>query len=97
MTVIESYAGGTPVVASRLGAAQTLIEHGVTGLHFQAGDPVSLAQQVFWALDHPDKWQEMRRAARLEYETHYTPEANVKMLEDIYRRAIEHHGQRGRR
>ena len=41
-TLIESFAKGTPVLASRLGAMAELVDHGRTGLLFAPGDPDGL-------------------------------------------------------
>jgi len=83
-TVAEAFAKGTPVIASNLGTMRTMISHQRTGLHFDSGDPDSLAEQVEWLLAHPDEWREMRVAARQEYEKSYTPERNYEMLMGIY-------------
>ncbi len=77
--LIESFAEGTPVLASRLGAMAELVDHGRTGLLFAPGNPEDLATTVrqFWAeLPAAD----MRRAAREEYEAKYTAELNYQLL-----------------
>lgn len=89
LTLIEAYACGVPVVASNFGSAASLVEHGVTGRHFRAGDAGDLAAQVNWLLDHPGVYAEMRRAARQAYLSRYTAENNVAQLLDIYARARE--------
>jgi glycosyltransferase involved in cell wall biosynthesis len=87
LTMIEAYAVGIPVIASRLGAMAELVDHRRTGLHFHPGDPADLVRQVAWALAHPREWEEMGRNARLEYERCYTPERNYELLVAAYRRA----------
>ena len=62
-----------------------------TRLHFTPGDPDDLAAKVEWAWTHPERMEEMGRAARAEYETKYTAERNYQMLMDIYQRAIAAH------
>ena len=83
-TVAEAFAKGTPVIASNLGAMRTMISHQRTGLHFESGNPDSLAEQVDWLLAHPDEWREMRLATRREYESHYGPERNYEIMARIY-------------
>jgi glycosyltransferase involved in cell wall biosynthesis len=83
-TVAEAFAKGTPVIASNLGTMRTMISHRQTGLHFDSGNPDSLADQVEWMLAHSSEWREMRVAARQEYEKYYTPERNYEMLMQIY-------------
>ena len=91
LTIAEAFACGVPVVASRLGAIEEIVEDGRTGLHFTPGDPDVLAAKVEWAWTHPERMEEMGRAARAEYEAKYTAERNYQMLMDIYQRAIAAH------
>ena len=87
MVIAESLACGTPVLGSRLGSTEELIDDGRTGLHFTAGDASDLARKVEWAWSHPSELAAMGHEARREYETLYTPEKNYSRLMDIYERA----------
>jgi len=89
MVLVESFAHGLPVIASRLGGMAEIVEDGVTGLHFEPGNPEDLAQKVQWMQDHPKECRQMGENARLVYEDKYTPEKNYEMLMDIYQQAIE--------
>ncbi len=92
-TIIEAYAKGTPVLASRLGAMAELVDHGRTGLLFTPGDPEDLAKAVRqFVSDVPAL--KMRRAAREEYEARYTAESNYQLLMTIYARALGDAGTR---
>ena len=84
MVVAEAFSAGTPIIASRLGAMAELVEDGVTGLHFNAGDAADLAVKVCWARDHPDEMAAMGRCARQRYERLHTPEASHTRLVEIY-------------
>ena len=88
LTVAEAFATGLPVLASRLGTSSELIDDGVTGVHFDAGDAVDLTRKVEWALDHPDAMAAMGRAGRATFEEHYSAEAAREPLLDVYRRAM---------
>lgn len=88
MTIAEAFATGTPVVASRLGNAASIVEDGRTGLHFEPGNADELVSRVEWLLDHPFELTRMRRDARAEYEAKYTAETNYQMLMAIYEDAI---------
>ena len=90
MVVAEAFAAGLPIVASRLGALAELVEDGVTGLQFNAGDPADLAAKVRWAASNPDKMAAMGKRARAVYEQRYTPERNYARLMEIYAEAIQH-------
>ena len=93
MTIAESFACGVPVICSRLGAMEEIVDDQRTGLHFSPGDPSDLAEKICWALDHPDRMDSMGRDARREYETKYTADKNYPILIDIYQRAITSNSQ----
>ena len=87
IVIVESFACGTPVIASRLGAASELVEDGRTGVFFGPGDAMDLAAKVEWMWEHPQKAAEMGRQARREFELKYTGARNYELLMEIYRRA----------
>jgi glycosyltransferase involved in cell wall biosynthesis len=88
VTIAESFACCTPVIASHMGAMKEIVVHGRTGLFFAPGDPNDLAQRVEWAWTHPDEMREMGMEARREYESKYTAEKNLPILMEIYKWAI---------
>ncbi len=84
VTICEALACGTPVICSRLGAMEEIVDNGRTGLHYVPGDAAELAAKVSWAWNHPVEVREMGRAARREFEAKYTAERNYPILMDIY-------------
>jgi glycosyltransferase involved in cell wall biosynthesis len=88
LSIVEGFACGIPVIASRLGAMKEIVADGVTGLHFAAGDATDLAAKVGWAWSHPQATRAMGEAARAEFEAKYTGARNYRMLMAIYRAAI---------
>jgi len=96
MTVLEAFANGLPVIASRRGALADIVEHGVTGLLAHPGDAADLAAAIAWAETHPVDMEEMGRAARAEWERKYTATINYNILVDIYEDAIAAAHGRGR-
>ena len=88
LTVVEAFATGLPVLASRLGTSTELIDDGVNGVHFNAGDADDLVRKVEWALEHVDAVAAMGRAGRVAFEANYSAEAAKAPLLDVYRRAI---------
>jgi glycosyltransferase involved in cell wall biosynthesis len=88
MTILEAFSCALPVIASHLGSAAELVKDYRTGLVFRPGDAADLAAKVRWAFNHSERLQEMRCAARREFEEKYTAERNYKMLIEIYEIAI---------
>jgi glycosyltransferase involved in cell wall biosynthesis len=87
LAIIEAFACGVPVIASRLGAMMEIVETGKTGLHFTPGDVRDLASKVEWMWTHTRERQAMGSAARAEYEAKYTAKLNYGLLMHIYRSA----------
>lgn len=90
-TLVEAFACGLPVIASRLGAMAELIEDGVTGLLFEAGNAQDLADKLQWADSNQNAMQRMGLSARREYEAKYTSAINFTQLMSIYKDAISAH------
>ena len=88
LTFIEAFAAGLPIIAAKLGAAEDIITHGETGLHFTPGDASSLAETVAWAEAHPEDMARMGKNAQATYNSLYTPEANYALLMKIYEQTI---------
>ncbi|WP_017317174.1 glycosyltransferase [Mastigocladopsis repens] len=84
LTIAEAFACGLPVIASKLGSMAEIVEDGVTGLHFEAGNALDLAAKINWAITHPEAVDTMEINARCTYEAKYTPEANYKQFMEIY-------------
>lgn len=93
MVLVEAYANGLPVIASRIGALAELVEDGVTGLLFEPGNAEEMADKMRWAIEHPELMRRMGDAARQRYEALYRPEHNYEQLMAIYRDAIAEKGQ----
>lgn len=86
-TIVEAYAKGTPVIASRLGCMAELVEDGVTGLLFESGHAQDLAETVRNFVSHTAQRRAMSDAARTAYLQRYTAEPNYEMLMALYARA----------
>lgn len=83
-TIVEAFACGLPVIASRIGALADLVRDGETGLLFEPGDASDLAARMAWALANPQRMAEMGRNARAQYEAEFSAEANYRLLMNIY-------------
>lgn len=85
MTILESFSAGTPVIASRVGAMESMINDHYNGLHFEVGNAEDLASKL-------NKWRALNEAEKLQlqqnafqtYLNNYTPEYNRAQLLKIY-------------
>ncbi len=94
MVVVEAYARGLPIVASRLGSLQELVLDGVTGAHFTPGDAESLARAVSGLRSDRQTLRDCSRNARNQYTSNYTSDVNYSRLVSIYEAALESRRER---
>ena len=80
MVILESYAAGTPVLASDLGNAGNMVIPEVTGFRFAPGDPAAIREAVK-KMEQTESWD-----TQSVYERFYTPEKNYEILKNIYDR-----------
>jgi len=88
--ILEAFACGIPVIASRLGSIAEILKEEKTGLFFEPGDPVNLAEKVKWAWKNHRSMREMGQIAREEYLIKYTAERNYRTLKEIYHTALKY-------
>ena len=90
LTVMESLACGTPVVAFRIGGIPDLIEHQVNGYLAEPFDTADLARGIAWVLEDPERHARLRAAARAkaerEYEITHIARRYLALYEDILSR-----------
>lgn len=89
LSIVEAFSYCKPVIASNLGAMADLVKHNQTGLLFEPGNHLDLAEKIKWLWKHKDETIRMGENARKEYEEKYTPEKNYNMLMGIYEKVIE--------
>lgn len=89
MVLIEAYAVGIPVIATRLGAMADVVRDGITGYLFTANDPTDLAAKLTLMDSDPDHLERMGEAARAEYERWYSAQGNLEQLRAIYAQALD--------
>lgn len=82
--IMESMASGCAVVASEVGGNRYLVENGVTGLLFPAGDRAALQAHVRRLLEDPNKRKRMGEAARMKIEREFSWEVVGRKYEALF-------------
>jgi glycosyltransferase involved in cell wall biosynthesis len=90
VAIVEAFATGLPVIASRIGSLAEIVSEHQTGLLFRAGDAADLAATIGWAVQHAAEMRGYGQKARLESEQKFRPEQNYSQLRAIYDLAVEH-------
>jgi len=78
--LVEAFANGVPVIASRVGSAADLIEPGRNGLLFEPGSARDLARRLAWADAFPEKMRQMGECARADYQARFIAEWSYQTL-----------------
>jgi glycosyltransferase involved in cell wall biosynthesis len=81
----ESFAGKTPVIASKVGGIAEFVQHEENGLLFERGSAADLARQMQRVIDEPDLLERLAKCIP----PVKTMEAEVNELEVIYRELVE--------
>jgi glycosyltransferase involved in cell wall biosynthesis len=87
MVVLEAYACGTPILASRIGSLDEIVLEGETGMKFEPGNPADLVKNLNLLRSDSSRLHAMRLNARAFFEENYTADRNYPRLLEIYRRA----------
>jgi len=84
LSVLESFAAGRAVIATRIGGLPELVEDGKTGLLVEPHNPESLASAVAALWNDPRRAAEMGRRARGEAEDRFALERQTADLIELY-------------
>lgn len=84
MVALEAFASGTPILASRIGSLDEIVQDRVNGLKFDPGNAQDLAAKATQLLAMCAAKPELRDNARREFDEHFTEPANFNALMNIY-------------
>ncbi len=82
--IIEAQAVGVPVIATHVGGIREIIEHGKNGLLCPPHDPLALANNMEFILNHPKDTERMVFFARENVEEKYSKAEMVRQTEKVY-------------
>ncbi len=84
LSVLEAFALGKPVIASRIGGIPELVIDNRTGFTFESKNVRSLRERILFMLGHPEKVNEMGRNARKFVEERCDSQKYYEALIKIY-------------
>ncbi|RDZ63868.1 hypothetical protein C5B90_12205 [Haloferax sp. Atlit-12N] len=85
LTMIESYASGTPVVASELSENPLGIQDGKDSIFIPPGNPEELTKSIQKMASNPSRLASMGDCARETAEEYFSLRSRIDRLEDCYR------------
>lgn len=81
-TIIDAYAAGLPVIASRWEAFEDVVEEGVTGLGYEFGNRKALEELILYSIRNAYQINAMRPAC-LGRSRDFLPESVLPVLEEV--------------
>ncbi|MET0222081.1 MAG: glycosyltransferase family 4 protein [Tardiphaga sp.] len=85
LTLIEAMSVGAALVATRAGAAELVVEEGVTGSLVPTGDAVALARAIEPLMQDPNAAAAMGNRARARVVEKFSVDAEARAIADVYR------------
>ncbi len=87
-TIIESFATGTPVLASRLGSMEELIQNAFNGYHFEPSSEDIKRKVMQYAQADQETQRNLQAGARKTYLDKYHPDTHYKSILAIYNSVV---------
>ncbi|MCL5105169.1 MAG: glycosyltransferase family 4 protein [Armatimonadetes bacterium] len=88
VALLEACAAQKAIVATHVGGIGEVISSGRSGLLVRPKRPRELAESITHILEHPDQARVFAENARATVERKFSYEANVPLLEDVYRSCL---------
>ncbi|MFK7877607.1 MAG: glycosyltransferase family 4 protein, partial [Paracoccaceae bacterium] len=85
LTPLEAMSCGLPVIATRVGAFEDIVEDGVTGTLVNTEDPQAIASAALRVLGDADIYMSQSRAARARADALFRLENEAQQILTIYR------------
>ena len=84
LAALEAMAMKLPVIASRIGGLEEVVEHEKTGLLVAPGDAAALAEAILRLAENPEMGKKMGEAGRRRVERCFGLESTVRRIEELY-------------
>jgi len=88
LTLIEAMAASTALVATRAGAAETVVVDGETGVLVPTGDAAALAAALEPLMRDPERARAMGEKARARVLTEFSIEVEAERITAVYRKVL---------
>jgi glycogen(starch) synthase len=89
IVALEGMAAGTPVIVSETGGLGEIIHHGENGLKVYCDNVNSLADNIIWALQHPDHCKKMKVKALEDVQEIYSWDKIATQTSSVYKEIID--------
>jgi len=87
-TLIESFAQGRPVIASKIGGMSEIVSDTIDGFLVTPKNVELLREKMLWMAEHRHQAVEMGQAGRRKVEAEFNPETHYKKLMAVYQKLL---------
>jgi len=87
LIAVEGMRAGLPVIATRVGGLAEIVDHGVTGMLVEPGEPEAIVNTVRALTD--ETRARMAKAGRARFEAQFTLDRVHEQLTSLYQRLLE--------
>lgn len=91
-TILEAMACGLPVLATRVGGNEELVQDNLTGKLIQAADPVAMKSELKNYLQNRDRARKQGECGRKRVEEHFTIKEMTQRYQDVYDVLLSNYG-----
>lgn len=84
IATIEAMATGLPVVATRCGGPEEILQNNVTGHLVPVNSPIELAEAIRFMIDHPDEAQRLANAGHQHMRNTFSLKVMLDAYKDMY-------------
>ncbi len=88
-TVLEGLGHGRPAIVSDVGSLREMVQEGLTGLRFRAGDPKDLAAKIDCLLSEPEKAHEMGLRGRQHVMENHSLDRHLAAMDRLFEMSVE--------
>jgi glycosyltransferase involved in cell wall biosynthesis len=88
LVTLEAMAAAKPVIVTRSGGSQEMVEDGRTGLLIPPADPDALAEKICELFANPERAAALARTGRAKVESQFTLERMIRNYEHLYERLM---------
>ena len=88
IATIEAMAAGLPVVATRCGGPEEIIEDGVDGRLVEANDPSAIAGGLLELIDNPERARALAEKGQAKARETFGMDRMIQRYEDLYREVL---------
>jgi len=89
LATVEAMAAGKPVIATRSGGPEEIIDDGINGVLVPPADADALAHKIRELLDNPDRAEELARRGRAKAVSTFSIESMISEYQSLYDRLLK--------